>query len=244
MWVFTQHGFVSFVQDRKDPEFVWVRARIKEDIANTFPDNVKDIITMPGADYLYRLRIPKLVASMAMWNAVADIDYDSHAKEVMDRRSHKVTGRMSAYYKVWNALADLQPFAPFAKTPRPVGNLKPHAPAKPATQYGKPVTGDHYGRDYDWDAVPLPSMSTGYRNGMPWPPADLAEIETNADAAELVEAEKAFEAFSADADKEAQWETRLDEIAAEKVEEQIAKQLRRKGRKRSSNLAFTPRRPE
>lgn len=182
MWLITQNGFLSLVQDRKDASKVWVRARIKEDIAQSFPAYADQIVTKPGADYLFRLLIDKDVAALAMWNEVQDIDYDSHAKEEMNRRSHPNPQRMSAYYKIWNALADLQPFAPYSTVPRPVKGLAPKTAAQSALAFSSSaptwIDGDDHdaplstgswlrngkGRHYDWDQHP---QSTGFRNGQP-----------------------------------------------------------------------------
>jgi hypothetical protein len=165
MWIITQHGFISIVQDRKDPSKVWVRARIKEDIAAHFPAFADQIVTKPSADYSFRLIVPREVASMVMWNEVADVDYTSHAKEVMNRRSHPNNKRMSAYYKIWNALADLQPFAPFSGRPREVAGIAARTthtfsdgtfqPPLPGTTT-RPV--DHY----DWSKHP---QSKTYQGG-------------------------------------------------------------------------------
>ena len=178
MWVISKTGFVSLVQDRKDASKVWVRARVKEDIALMFPGHADQIVTKPGADYTFRLLVPREVASMAMWNAVADLDYTSHAKEAMNHGSHPNAERMSAYYSCWTALARMQPFAPYSKVPRAVGGMT----AKPTT--GRPAfsnrpsaadagtTGWEGGR-YHWDRHP---QSTGYVNGEPIDPEVVALI--------------------------------------------------------------------
>lgn len=196
MWVISQSGFVSLVQDRKDHSKVWIRARIKEDIAQMFPEYAAEIVTMPGADYLFRLIVPKEVASMAMWNAVADVDYDSHAKEVMNRRSHPVKGRMQAYYKIWHALADLQPFAPYSRTPRPVnGQAARTFPTRPIGSVG-PMAGsggsEHTGwvsnQHYNWDNHP---QSTTFRGGKPYAPegTDQDDWDATGKAVDLISGE-------------------------------------------------------
>lgn len=194
MWVVSQSGFISLVQDRKDHSKVWIRARIKEDIAQMFPEYAADIITMPGADYLFRLIVPKEVASMAMWNAVADIDYDSHAKEVMNRRSHPVKGRMGAYYAIWRAMAALQPFAPYSKYPRPVNGLAAKTfPTRPAGSVGPMVgSGEHAGwvsnQNYNWDTHP---QSTTFRGGKPYAPegTDQDDWDATGKAVDLISGE-------------------------------------------------------
>jgi hypothetical protein len=213
MWLITQTGFISLVQDRKDPSQVWVRARIKEDIAQTFPAYADRIVTKIGADYIYRLIVPKDVAALAMWNAVQDVDYDSHAKEVMNRRSHPNPKRMSAYYKIWNALAELQPFAPYSHQPRAVQGLAPKKAQAPLAFSSKTPAwqdSDEYGSDhplstgtwlrgnprstghYDWSKHPQ-SKTTGFRNGQPvdsYPAADADSVDLdNDDLTEISDAE-------------------------------------------------------
>jgi hypothetical protein len=169
MWIISASGFVSIVQDRKDASKVWIRARVKEDIAQMFPAQADEIVTKPGADYVFRLIVPREVASMAMWNAVADVDYTSHAKEEMNRRSHPNPKRMSAYYKIWNALADLQPFAPYSRVPRVVGGVAPRSTAPvhtfsdgafqpPLPGTTRPATSTSH---YDWDKHPQSKTYVG-----------------------------------------------------------------------------------
>jgi hypothetical protein len=37
MWIFTVNGFFTVIQDRKDPNYVWLRSRLREDIERNFP---------------------------------------------------------------------------------------------------------------------------------------------------------------------------------------------------------------
>lgn len=168
MWLITANGFISIVQDRKDKSQCWIRARVKEDIIQHFPNYADKVVTKIGADYIYRLIVPKEVAALVMWNQVMDVDYDSHAKEVMNRRSHPNRDRMSSYYACWTALAKMQPYAPYAKTPKPVGGFVPRN-----NQLGKTTgNGSTYGRgisspgvfsDYDEQYF----AETGFKAGKP-----------------------------------------------------------------------------
>jgi hypothetical protein len=45
------------------------------------------------------------------------IDYWSHVKEEMNRRSPKAAGRMTAYYAVWTALSKIQANPPYGQRP-------------------------------------------------------------------------------------------------------------------------------
>ena len=55
MWLLTETGFVSIVQDRDDHAVLQVRARVPQDIEETFPG--AEVITTPGSDYRYRARV-------------------------------------------------------------------------------------------------------------------------------------------------------------------------------------------
>ena len=57
MWIFSEQGFVSLVQDRDDASKLQVRARVADDITDTFPG--AELFTADGADYRYRARIDR-----------------------------------------------------------------------------------------------------------------------------------------------------------------------------------------
>lgn len=245
MWIIAQTGFVSLVQDRKDKSKVWVRARIKEDIAMMFPAYADEIITKIGADYIYRLIVPKDVAALAMWNAVQDVDYDSHAKEVMNRRSHPNAQRMGAYYSIWTALAKLQPFAPYSHTPRPVPGMAPHQPA--LRQPALPLAGASRpaftsSGHYDWSTHP--DSATGYRNGQAltaadyrhgdddaedWPVSDAVDLINDAAEAEIEAEGEEWQADDGTVFNSVEdWESYLEAKAAGRVKAPRKRNPRRK----------------
>lgn len=186
MWLITETGFVSFVRDRKDTSKVWARARIREDIANMFPDHDDDIITKIGADYIYRLLVDKEEAATAVAAQIFALDYTSHAKEEMNRRSHPNKERMGAYYSIWTALSRLQPVRPYAhrglvpettsKTLPALPAPKPYTPGKVATYTGQ------YGSADGWLGEEYPTFKAPTGKGYPWargnksqPPLPLAD---------------------------------------------------------------------
>ena len=115
MWIFSEKGFVSLVQDRDDASKLQVRARVADDITDTFPG--VELFTADGADYRYRARIDRREVADVMHRAVMDIKYDSHFKEVaIEASTHP--GRWRAYYGVWTALAELQDYKPYSRVPR------------------------------------------------------------------------------------------------------------------------------
>lgn len=115
MWIMTTTGFVSLVADRDDATKLQVRARIADDITDTFPN--AEVFVADGADYRYRAVLDRHEVAQRLANAVLDIDYDSHFKDVaIEASAHP--GRTRAYYGVWTALADLQDYAPYSRVPR------------------------------------------------------------------------------------------------------------------------------
>lgn len=117
MWLMTVHGFVPLVEDRDDPNVLQARARVPEDIQATLPD--AQVFTSSGGDYRYRARVNRREVADALHAAVMAIDYVSHAKDVAIARSPKNAERYEAYYSCWEALAEMQDYAPYSLTPRP-----------------------------------------------------------------------------------------------------------------------------
>ena len=137
IWLFTDRGFVSLV--KYDPThrkygkaaqparaavpaepMILVRARVKGDIEAVFPG--AKVEEKPGSDYLYRSVVTQAEAAVAIAARVSQIDYNSHFKDIAIRRSGPVQSgsRSTAYYAVWNAMADLQPIAPYGTQWNPV----------------------------------------------------------------------------------------------------------------------------
>lgn len=147
MWLMTETGFISLVRDRDDADRVWVRARVRGDIAMFLPVEYEPLIqTDPHADYAYRICVPKAVVALQLFDQVMAIDYTSHAKEVMNKRSTPNAARMTALYDVWSAMANMQDLAPFTGTPRKVraqsikwNAYPPAAPKAPTGNTFKPL---------------------------------------------------------------------------------------------------------
>lgn len=135
IWLFTDRGFISAVAfdpilDNKNtrskrqvkswgPRPVLVRARVEVHLEQLRPFWSKlKIEKDDSADYEFRAIMPR-----SRWNdfilAAGDsIDYDSHFKEVVKKRSPGSSADKSALYsamlRVWSAMADLQPDAPYS----------------------------------------------------------------------------------------------------------------------------------
>lgn len=119
MWMMSTDGFISVVAHRDLPGVMMVRARVKADLERIFgPD--RQIETWPGADYLYRVLVDREELAQIVADQVRDVDYWSHAKDEMIKRSPKTEHgtRSKALYATWSAFAELQPYRPYSKIPR------------------------------------------------------------------------------------------------------------------------------
>jgi hypothetical protein len=109
MWIITNKGFVSVVQDNADDSKLCVRARRIEDLA---PFDA-EVVEHAGSDYQYRCTVDRHTFAEWMRGNIMSLDYTTHAKENMagdDRARYK------AYLNVWEDLAALQPQPPFSRS--------------------------------------------------------------------------------------------------------------------------------
>jgi hypothetical protein len=164
MWIFTVRGFFTFVTDRKDHDYLWLRARMREHIEDNFPGVTAE--AKPGADYLWRAKVKRADVAERIAELVMESTVDSHFKDVMIKTAAKPkTGNLSkVMYAVWNGAAEWQEYAPYSKIPR---SAAPKPTWKGSTADRKPGTGQQsilepyvyggtgstrYGSDFDWDA--------------------------------------------------------------------------------------------
>lgn len=106
MWMFTRYGFMSVVQDKRDPTLLQVRFRAEEH-ADAFLESCRPInpkwghvIATPLADYPFRIVMPRNRFSTWMGaHAIDGIDY-TNFKDAMKELGH---GRMmlSLLHDVW-----------------------------------------------------------------------------------------------------------------------------------------------
>jgi hypothetical protein len=111
MWVFTDEGFYSAVEDWNDDSRVWVRARDEGDIvklAMRFSD--AEVVHTPGRDYAYRVHLTKAQWGRFMLDKSLGIDYGNYKDAVKERQGQK---RASLYMRVWTAMLQLQPHRPW-----------------------------------------------------------------------------------------------------------------------------------
>ena len=80
MWIFTNRGFLSIVEDKDDPHRLLVRARYKGDIEahfswRTFDTSQLNVVETSEADYRFRVSLPRETVSAQIHSFVNGIDY-------------------------------------------------------------------------------------------------------------------------------------------------------------------------
>ena len=100
MWIQFNNAFLSIVENRDNKLELLVRARIKGDIEEIFPE--ADVFEDESADYRYRAFISKVKVAERMMLKMKEINYDNFKNSV------KETNRKNAYSNVWVELRKLQ----------------------------------------------------------------------------------------------------------------------------------------
>lgn len=127
MWIHTVNGFVSIVKHKHIPNCLLVRGRVKADLEAILGDEY-EITTEPGSDYTYRAIVDAEDIAIIIADAIMDIDYTSHFKDVTIKRAPKVEhgSRSQALYAIWNAMANLQGYRPYSTRPRSAESIVSH----------------------------------------------------------------------------------------------------------------------
>ena len=102
MWIVMNDSYVSIVQDRTNDSGVVVRARVREDLGNLFPEHVNDVIETDNSDYRFRLFLDKEFVAQVVRYRVLDIDYPNFKDSV------KESWRKSAYTRIWQVMYEVQ----------------------------------------------------------------------------------------------------------------------------------------
>jgi CDP-diacylglycerol pyrophosphatase len=111
MWLFTQAGMTSIVEDQDYSRYLIPRARIEGDLEGLFAGAL--IEESSATDYRYRTWLKRELVVEAVAKAVREIDYSNFKNSVLDRtRSHW-------YSSVWLAGADEQERRLSGKADRP-----------------------------------------------------------------------------------------------------------------------------
>jgi len=108
MWIFSEVGFFSVVEDWEDKNFVWVRARWKKDLENirklkvwkAYKQRKPAIKATPERDYPFRVRMLKEDWARCLSELGEGINYGNFKGAVMDQDPV----REQVYMKVWSIM--------------------------------------------------------------------------------------------------------------------------------------------
>lgn len=110
MWIATEHGFYSAVENRHKKNTVIIRARVKEDLEKLVA-SVKGskrrkllIESTPSADYPFRVTLRKTEWADFLSSAAQDIDYPNFKNRVAKHDAQ----RSHVYHDVWATLMKLE----------------------------------------------------------------------------------------------------------------------------------------
>lgn len=110
MWVITDRGFYSAVQDDDDPDTLVIRARVRTDLVELC--KILDAIQEPpkiihggGTDYPFRVRIPRGSWTFALGQLADGIDYGNFKDSVKARQGK---ARANVLMGVWSRLIGLE----------------------------------------------------------------------------------------------------------------------------------------
>lgn len=100
MWIFTNRGFLSIVEDRQQNGCLLVRAREREHLAALFPG--REIAETPGRDYRFRTSVPRSEVSETLRREVESIHYPNFKDSLGDARYQQ------ACHEVWKVMFNYQ----------------------------------------------------------------------------------------------------------------------------------------
>ena len=102
MWIALNNSFLSIVENLNNPGELLVRARLKGDIENVFPEALT--FEDQSADYRYRAFLERQLVAEVIADKILSINYGNF-KSSIDKSEHL---RHDVYLKVWSNLRVLQ----------------------------------------------------------------------------------------------------------------------------------------
>ena len=118
MWIMLNDCFFSIVSKDCSRDELMVRARRPGDIEKVFPGT--KVTEYTASDYHYRAAISKDEIKTAMCGEIDRVSYSNFKSSVQDHPLHM------AYLSVWDAMAKLQPKAPYSGLRRVSGTGRTH----------------------------------------------------------------------------------------------------------------------
>lgn len=101
MWIVTNKSFLSVVQDRKNPDKMVVRARVKGDLESFFGSDIK-VLETDDSDYRFRTFVHRTVLKGKMLEEINSIDYSNFKNSVEDDE------RYGWYTQIWSVMYRVQ----------------------------------------------------------------------------------------------------------------------------------------
>ena len=88
MWLFTETGFVSVVQDRDDSTKMWVRARDKQSLQPFVDVYGVEILNVGRSDYPHRVTISRTQFVDWLVESGETLNYDNYKNRVAKTRGY------------------------------------------------------------------------------------------------------------------------------------------------------------
>lgn len=110
MWLFTNSSFVSIVQDRDNPQQLWVRGRLPGDVEKFLGHHIAaddKVLETNDADYRFRCKVSRGVAAAALMDNLGKLDY-TNFKSSIDQKSKLGYERHEIYLRVWSIMENWQ----------------------------------------------------------------------------------------------------------------------------------------
>lgn len=104
MWIYLNDAFVSIVAHREKRDLLCCRGRLQGDLQRAFRGHLKGrrVKHTPGADYAYRIEMPRALVAKLLAQQVREIDYPNFKGSVRD------PGREALYLRVWGVMKSEQ----------------------------------------------------------------------------------------------------------------------------------------
>ncbi|MBP7867281.1 MAG: hypothetical protein KA419_15190 [Acidobacteria bacterium] len=100
MWIFTNRGFLSIVDDRHQKGNLLVRARRREHLETLFPG--RGIAETPERDYRFRTSVPRAEVAETLRREVESVDYPNFKASLGNEAYHQ------ACHEVWKVMFNYQ----------------------------------------------------------------------------------------------------------------------------------------
>jgi hypothetical protein len=100
MWLFTTRGFYSVVQDKKNADLLWMRARLGGDLESLreLAPSLGETLEWKATDYRYRASIKRADFTALLAKLAEELTYGNFKNTVEDRQGYE---RCDLYHDIW-----------------------------------------------------------------------------------------------------------------------------------------------